>query len=178
GSYVVFQSNRSGGRNIWRIDIDGSDAKQLTEGNYVDSNPMCSADGQWVFFTSQRSGISTIWKVSGDGGVPVQVTSGPAQFPSVSPDGKSIAYFYSDGHANKQPKLAIIPVAGGAPVKTIALPRSVQPIAFAWLRDGQSVAYLDNSSGILNVWSQPLDGGAPKQLTKFKSELVSSFAIA
>ena len=32
GRYVVFQSNRSGNRNIWRIDADGSDPKQLTDG--------------------------------------------------------------------------------------------------------------------------------------------------
>ena len=44
--------------------------------------------------------------------------------------------------------------------------------------DGRSVAYLDNSSGILNVWSKPLDGGAAKQLTNFKSEFVSSFSIS
>jgi hypothetical protein len=28
------------------------------------------------------------------------------------------------------------------------------------------------------VWSQPIDGGAAKQLTNFKSEFVSSFAIS
>ena len=44
--------------------------------------------------------------------------------------------------------------------------------------DGRSIAYLDNSSGILNVWSQPLDGGASKQLTNYKSEFVTSFAIS
>jgi Tol biopolymer transport system component len=79
---------------------------------------------------------------------------------------------------DEQPKLAIIVFEGGAPVKTIDLPRSVQPIAFSWMPDGQSIAYLDNSSGILNVWSQPLAGGAPKQLTYFKSEFVTSFAIS
>ena len=44
--------------------------------------------------------------------------------------------------------------------------------------DGHSIAYLDNASGIVNVWSKPLDGGAPKQLTNFKSEFVTSFAIS
>jgi hypothetical protein len=72
----------------------------------------------------------------------------------------------------------VIPFAGGEPVQTIDLPRTVQPLAFAWLPDGRSVAYLDNSSGILNVWSLPLAGGAPKQLTNFKSEFVYSFAIS
>ena len=178
GRYVVFQSNRSGGRNIWRVDLDGSNLKPLTDGNYVDSNPVSSADGRAVIFVSQRSGTVTIWKVSIDGGSPVQLTNRPAQLPAISPDGKFIAYFHADEQANNQPKLSIIPFEGGEPVRTIDLPRSVQPLAFAWLPDGRSVAYLDNSSGILNVWSQPLEGGAPKQLTNFKSEFVSSFSIA
>ena len=178
GRYVVFQSNRSGGRNIWRVDLDGSNLKPLTDGNYVDSNPVSSADGRAVIFVSQRSGTVTIWKVSIDGGSPVQLTNRPAQLPAISPDGKFIAYFHADEQANNQPKLSIIPLEGGEPVRTIDLPRSVQPLAFAWLPDGRSVAYLDNSSGILNVWSQPLEGGAPKQLTNFKSEFVSSFSIA
>jgi TolB protein len=144
----------------------------------VDAHPSVSPDGQFVVFTSLRSGTWTIWKVGIDGGTPLQLTNRSSEFPAISPDGKSISYFYTDEQANKQPKLAIIATEGGTPLKTIDLPRSVQPIAFAWMPDGQSIAYLDNSSGILNVWSQPLDGGTPKQLTNYKSEYVTSFAIS
>ena len=178
GRYVVFQSNRSGAWNIWRIDADGNNAKQLTQGNSLDDYPNVSPDGQFVVFMSLRSGTWTIWKVGIDGGAPVQLTNRSSEFPSISPDSKSIAYFYTDEQSNNQPKLAVIPFEGGAPVKTIDLPRSVPPIAFAWMPDGKSIAYLDNSSGILNVWSQPLDGGTPKQLTNYKSEYVTSFAIS
>ncbi len=178
GRYIVFQSNRTGARNIWRMDLDGSNVKQLTTGNYVDSSPVCSVDGRFVVFTSERSGKSSIWKVGIDGGTPAQVTDRVSQFPTISPDGKLIVYFYTDEQSNNQPRLSLIPFEGGERVKTIDLPRSVQPIAFAWMPDGQSIAYLDNASGILNVWNQPIDGGAPKQLTNFKSEFLTSFAIA
>ncbi|HJX92492.1 MAG TPA: protein kinase [Pyrinomonadaceae bacterium] len=178
GKYVVFQSNRSGSRNIWRIDADGNNPTQLTSGSYVDESPVCSPDGRFVIFMSVRSGRSAIWKVPIDGGTPVQLTNRDSQFPLISPDGKVISYFYTDEQANNQPKLAMMPFEGGDPVKTIELPRTVQPIAFAWMPDGRSVAYLDNSSGILNVWSQPIDGSTPKQLTNFRSEFITSFAIS
>ena len=178
GRYIVFQSNRSRSRNIWRMNPDGSNQKQLTDGNYVDAYPACSADGRSVVFMSGRSGKWAIWKVGIDGGEPVQLSDRPSDIPAISPDGKLITYFYTDDQANTQPKLAIIPFEGGEPVKILDLPRSVQPIAFAWTPDGKSIAYLDSGSGILNVWSQPIDGGAPKQLTNFKSEFITSFAFS
>jgi hypothetical protein len=35
--------------------------------------------------------------------------------------------------------------------------------------------YLDNKAGVSNLWSQPVDGGAARQLTDFKSDLIFSF---
>jgi serine/threonine protein kinase len=178
GQYIVFQSNRTRTRNIWRVNSDGTNPKQLTEGDLVDAHPVCSVDGRSVVFMSGRSGTWAIWKVGIDGGTPVQLTNHTSELPTISPDGKLLAYYYVDEQASGQPKLSIIPFEGGAPVKTVDLPRSVQPIAFAWLPDGKSIAYLDSSSGILNVWTKPLDGSAPKQLTNFKSDFVNSFAIS
>ena len=178
GRYIVFQSNRSGSRNIWRVDIDGNNPKQLTEGVTEDAAPVCSPDGGFVVFMSMRSGKPAIWKVGIDGGSPVQLTDHVSQLPSISPDGKLIAYYYNDEKANNQPKLSVIPFEGGAPLKTIDLSRTVQPVGFSWMPDGRSVAYIANVSGSYNVWSQPIDGAAAKQLTNFKSELVSNFAIS
>jgi len=177
GRFIVFQSNRAGSRNLWRMDADGSNLKQLTNGRYVDASPVCSPDGSAVIFTSDRSGTTSVWKVGIDGGAPAQLTNHPSEYPSISPDGKQVTYFYIDEQSH-QPQLSIIPFDGGEPVKTIALPRSVQPVAFAWVPDGRAIAYLDNGSGVLNVWSQPIDGSPPKQLTNFKSEFISSFAIS
>ena len=178
GKYIVFQSNRSRSRNIWRMNVDGSNQKQLTDGNYVDANPVCSPDGGSVVFMSARSGTWAIWKVAIDGGASVQMTNRASEYPVISPDGKLIAYFAADEKANDQPKLVIIPFEGGEPVKAVSLPGSVQPLSFAWMPDGRSIAYIDTASGILNVWSQPIDGGAPKQLTNFKSEFINAFAIS
>jgi len=177
GRYIVFQSNRSRSRNIWRMNLDGTNLKQLTFGNDVDAYPVCSPDGKSVVFMSTRSSIRTASRVGIDGGTPVQVAKRSCELASISPDGKLIACLYPDESSN-QPKVALIPFEGGEPVKTIELPLTASPIALAWLPDGKSIAYLDNASGILNIWSTPLDVGPPKQLTKFKSEFMNSFAIS
>jgi len=179
GRYVVFQSNRAGNWNIWRMDIDGSNPKQLTEGTFVDARPVCSPDGHWVVFMSVRSGRWTIWKVPIEGGPPTQLTDHLSQAPSISPDGKLIAYFYVDAQTNDQKKLSIIPFEGGEPIKTIALPRVTVPSTqVAWMLDGRAIAYIDSGGTTQNIWSQPLDGAAPKQLTNFTTEFLNSFAIS
>ncbi len=93
GRHVVFGSNRSGAFNIWRMDIDGLNPKQLTGGG-SDWWATCSPDGRWVIYTSSSSGKFTLWKVPIDGGEAVQLTDYFSELPSVSPDGKLIACSY------------------------------------------------------------------------------------
>jgi tricorn protease len=69
------------------------DQKQFREWVH-DTYPMWGADGQ-IYFASERDEIFNIWRVAPAGGAPAQVTRHRAdgvQFPSMSPDGKVIAY--------------------------------------------------------------------------------------
>ena len=74
---------------------------------------------------------------------------------------------------------ALIPFDGGQPIKVFDIP-SLTVSAFQlplprWTSDGRAVAYIDTRGGISNIWAQPIDGGAPKQLTNFKTDLIFSF---
>jgi Tol biopolymer transport system component len=44
-----------------------------------------------------------------------------------------------------------------------------------WTPDGRAIAYI-NSATTSNVWLQPVDGGAPRQLTQFTDRTISDFA--
>jgi Tol biopolymer transport system component len=46
------------------------------------------------------------------------------------------------------------------------------------MRDGKAVAYVDTHEGVSNIWSQPIDGGSPQQLTRFKSDRTFSFGLS
>ncbi len=37
-----------------------------------------------------------------------------------------------------------------------------------WTPDGRGITYIDERGGVPNLWLQPVDGGAAKQLTDFK----------
>jgi Tol biopolymer transport system component len=61
-------------------------------------------------------------------------------------------------------------------IQVIDLPRSSLPRRMQWSEDGQALTYINTVNGVSNIWSQPLAGGAPVQLTDFKSEEISNFA--
>lgn len=51
----------------------------------------------------------------------------------------------------------------------------VKFIQYRWSPDGKAILYLDSNEGVWNIWSQAVDGGPPKQLTKFTSDQMFSF---
>lgn len=172
GRYIVFASVGAGPMNIWRIDIDGGNPKQLTSG--IDERmPLCSPDGKWVVYASFGSGPS-LWKVPIDGGNPVRLTDKASYFPALAPDRELIAYYYTDEQPNPQRGIAVIPFEGGEPIKRFDIPTITHP-GLRWTPDGRTLAYVITGNGISNIWSQPLDGSPPKQLTDFKSDLIYWF---
>jgi Tol biopolymer transport system component len=99
--------------------------------------------------------------------------------PSISPDGKWIAGFYSDhpsGTQNFPDSLDVISSDGGGARKVIAIPPSVLTSAgIRWSPDGRELAYVDQRKEGANIWSQPLNGGAPRQLTHLHGYSLFSF---
>ena len=171
GRTIVFVSDRKDSKHtLWRMDIDGNNAKQLTNGNY-DRNPAFSPDGQWIIYASMGTSHPNLWRVSVNGGEAVKLTDKFSVAPMVSPDGKLIACYYWDQKPDTQLGIALIPFEGGPPVKMLTLPSA----NVRWNTDGSALTYVDSRSGVANIWSQPIDGGKPVQLTDFKSDQIFAF---
>src|SRR5215813_13733628 len=172
GHYVAFISSRTGANYVWRMDPDGGNLKQLSS-EIVDDIPDFSSDSRWVLIALYNS--YAIIKVSVDGTESVQLTEGQIVYASqVSPDGKLMACSYRESLGARY-QLAIFSFEGGKPLKAFDLPRTAVIRPYRWAPDGRAIHYIVNNGGVSNIWSQPVDGGPPKQLTNFKSDLIFWF---
>jgi Tol biopolymer transport system component len=178
GRYTIFASDRAGTPNIWRTEIDGSNPKQLTSGSGED-NPQCSPDGKWVVYTLLGAGKPTLWRVSIDGGAPQQLTDKYTAAASFSADGKSLACIYREEQPNAPLKLAVFPFEGGEPSRVFDAPILAHEVSHVppprWTADGRALTYVVTSGGVSNIWIQPINGDAPRQLTNFKADRIFSF---
>ena len=173
GGFIAFtQEDSSLHVNIWRMDMDGGNLKQLTEGN-DNFRPAVSPDGMWVVFSSQQGRKSVLMKVPSGGGPASQLTDYNSFFPSVSPDGKWIACWYFPPQ-NQPIRLAIVPFAGGQPAKVFPMPVTSGGDVH-WTPDGHAVSFLNRVNGAVNVWEQPVTGGPPKPVTHFTSDTIFYF---
>ncbi|HET6976842.1 MAG TPA: protein kinase [Pyrinomonadaceae bacterium] len=177
--YIVFVNWQEGRKNIWRINLDGSNPVQLTSG-LSDGFPAVSPDSRWVVYTSYDGAKPTLWRVSIDGGTPIKVTDHVATTSAVSPDGKSIAFTYpesTDPRATPN-RIGIVPFEGGDPQTTLSLPLggTVLTAIHWWSNDNKSIFYTATNNNVTNIWSVPLDGGPPRQVTQFKDMLITGFA--
>ena len=49
---------------------------------------------------------------------------------------------------------------------------------FRWTPDGRAILYVDEKGGVGNIWSQPVDGGKPVQVTDFKTDVIFTFDLS
>lgn len=174
GRFVVFVSWRTGAPHLWQMNIDGSDPQQLTDGA-AETMPDISPDGRFVVYTSVSEGRPTLWRMPFGGGAATQLTERFSLHPSVSPDNRLIAFFYREP-PDPSIKLAVIQMDGGAPVKTFDVPAGTfVPAKVRWTRDGRALTYVVTRGRVSNIWSQPLAGGAARELTSFQSDEIFRF---
>ncbi|MFC4294929.1 amidohydrolase family protein [Novosphingobium tardum] len=105
GKRIAFTSDRGGGDNIWVMNVDGGDKRQVTKEEFrLLNQPTWSPDGKFIVakkhFTTGRSlGTGEVWLYHASGGGGVQLVKRASEQlqkelgePIYAPDGKSIYY--------------------------------------------------------------------------------------
>ena len=114
-----------------------------------------------------------MWKVSIDGGEPSQVSQLPFGCLGFLPDGRSMfGTYFDDQTSPPRQRSAIFSIDSGEIVKVFDLPKKATGW---WMPDDKTLIYKEAQNSVDNLWQIPVDGGTPKQLTKFTSEFIYNF---
>lgn len=172
--------------DIYIVDSQGGEARQLTSNASYDYSPIWSPDGKSLAFASDRYGNFDIFTVSPDGGVPFRVTTHSAKETpwTFTPDGKRILFSacIQDPAAsalfpkNSMTELYSVSVDGGRYEQVLATP--AEEVSF--MGKGISFVYHDCKGGE-NIWRKHhtssitrdiwmYDGNRHVKLTSFEGE--------
>jgi Tol biopolymer transport system component/DNA-binding winged helix-turn-helix (wHTH) protein len=144
---ILYASREVAETNIFELNPETNETKQLTRRTGRNFEPAVSPDGEKIVFVSDRTGFGHIWIMNRDGSDARQLNTSPDDKkvhelePAFSPDGRSVYYLYYPYPFGKVYK---IPVDGGESVlvtpedKNLFLP-DVSP-------DGKFLAVGDNVS--------------------------------
>ena len=131
-------------------------------------------DNQHIIFLSERSGVQSPWIMPIEGGQPTEIvkTLAGGRSVDVSPDGQRLL-FLSPG-ARNQWMFVVCELPACSNRRSQDLPANFRYEWTRWTPDGRAIAYVDTSDR--NIWAQPLDGSAPRQITRFKDRSIKGFA--
>lgn len=144
---IVYVSKMSGNLDIWSMDRDGSNQKQLTFTDDQEFIPGVSPDGRYVVFLVTHP--SAVMRMNIDGSDRRKLIEG-GFFSCISPDGEWVVYASNRDNF----KLWKRPVEGGDAVQltdAVALVPIISP-------DGKLIAYSSDRKKIVVI---PFGGGPP-----------------
>jgi Tol biopolymer transport system component len=166
GSRIAFSSDRDGpgSAEIYTMNPDGTDQRQLTSTPGNSNGPALSPNGRRIAFHSNRGGGTDIYIMNVDGTGVTRLTNltalGPsAHFANWSPNGQWVVM-----NSFVQPRdIYIVKDDGGALTNLTNHPSDdLRP---DWSPDGRTIAFTSNRAGNPEIYLMQTDGTDPVRLT-------------
>ena len=165
-----------GYNHIFIISDAGGTPRQLTDGDYSHGSPEWTPDSQRIVFSAVRKPDADylrfgqeIYSLSlADGNIRALTDrDGVDANPTVSPDGKLIAYtgFDSSDDTYRISKIYLMN-SDGSNKRVLTQQFDRSPASLFWAPDNSGVYFTAEDRGSDNVWFEAVGGGMPKQLTE------------
>jgi dipeptidyl aminopeptidase/acylaminoacyl peptidase len=137
-----FDDKRS---HLWVVDTGTGTERQITSGDWNDTDPQWSPDSNRIAFVSDRTGKEfdgghnkDVWTIPAEGGALVRISDHEFEddSPRWSPDGKQIVFL---GKTQRKgfPKLYVTAASGGAASKLVNEDLDTIPTSLSWSTPGE-----------------------------------------
>ncbi|MGZ4812842.1 MAG: Tol-Pal system beta propeller repeat protein TolB [Terriglobales bacterium] len=162
-SKIVYVSTRSGNKEIWEMDYDGANQRQLTHLGSIALSPRISPDGSRVAFSAMTGGGWNVAMYSLELGRMVTFPhfGGTNLSPAWSPDGKQIAFSSS---RTGDPEIFICDNDGGHLRRVTSF--KGPDVSPAWNpKSGGQIAWVSGRTGLPQIYTMEADGTNPQRMT-------------
>jgi Tol biopolymer transport system component len=148
---LVFASNASGSPQIWIVNADGTNERQLTTGRAPNMEPSATPDGRYIVFLRFSGTGAHVWRMNSDGSDQKPITTSGTFFtPRAAPDG----FVYMNAVHTGSPRPWKVPIEGGEPtliVDDYFRPVDVSPDGRRLLGVGWDTAARRSTAAVLSL---------------------------
>ncbi len=173
GTKIYFESNRTGSREIWSMDPDGSNPKQLTFYKSIAMRPAISPDGTMLAHTADMKGgwMIRIQSLLTGGRLPFfNPNTGQNVCPDFTPDGKRIVFSSNLNVSGGQ--LYIANVDGGN-LQRLTFSGSIDTEPRVNPKTGSEIVFVSGRSGMPQIYKMSMEGADVQRLTDGEGEAVN-----
>ena len=160
-SQIVFVGD-SRPKEIFAMDFDGRDLRQLTSTGTINMSPEWAPDGRSILFTSYVNRNPDLWSLDLQSMTMAPISAKPGINASArfSPAGDMVALSLS---FNGSPHIFTITPQGQI-INRLTNGRG-NDISPTWSPDGATIAYVSDQAGTPQIYMIPATGGQPRRLT-------------
>ncbi len=161
GTKVAFIATRSGKKEVYAADCDGSNVRQLTHDGTISVHPSLSPDGRRIAYTGYQSGYADVYVIDLASGSRNRIVNFPGtnSGATFSPNGGQLALTISkDGN----PELYTVSASGGG-ARRLTRTRGVES-GPTWSPDGDEIIYSSDQGGSPQLYRISAGGGTGRQI--------------
>jgi len=166
GEKIAYTSMQDGNAEIYIMDADGGNQRNLTKHPSLDSSPQWSPDSTQIVFVSNREKIENVYVMKLTDGKITRIShgeNGGALGPLWSPDGCYIVYQERIVDSKGINLVRVLP-DGTEPTK-LTDNKKYAELQFSFTSDGKQIAFASLRNKMINIYKMNMDGTGEIQLT-------------
>lgn len=174
GSKIYYISDRTGSKEVWQMNYDGSEQKPVTAYGNMSRMPAVSADGAKLAFTTWREGTPQLYILSLTTGRRLTFYNQRASLnmtPEFLPDGSKLLFSSTAGGDSAQVYIAN---PDGSGIQRVTSTRSIEVEARVNPKTGRDLVFTSGRTGHPQVFKMTLEGGDVQQLTSGEGEATNA----